>query len=213
MDRQDRQELLVTGRRETKLFRRMIIIWIGVLLAAIVLCLAELAAFGKVIHVWLAVNSVLVFFLAGAADAVIALFQAGWFRFGTTGYAFNIPWKGLRGGCNWEDVDYAALIPGNRGMKNCKIALLIVERKGTVTALEYRDGLLFSLLERYPRLRVAALRESGPVAELCRELDKRHIGWLPMTWIENEDGSGSLALKSTDAVPKNRANGRGGEMI
>lgn len=197
-------ELLVTGRREVPMFRRPAILILAALTAAILFCLAEWLALGAVRHVEFVVNALLTVLLLASADAAIALFQAGWFRFGPEGYKVNIPWKGLRGGCTWDQVDFAALIPGDLAMNRCETALLILEKGGNAVALEYRERLLDALLSRCPQLHIAALPESDAVKAYCRDLDRRNIGWLPLMWIRHADGSGELKPKPAETRPEHQ---------
>ncbi len=198
MERTEKQELLVIGRQLKNLILRPLLIVGGGLLLSITVCVCEELVVGYIVHSWFIVNGMLMVLLAAMIDLTLGLFQAGWFRFSPSRYTVNIPWKGLRGGSSWKAVDYVAIIPGKMAMKNCSIALLIVEKKGFVVALEYRETLLFQILSQYPQLHVAILRGEPALNAICRELDIRSIGWLPLTWIEHEDGSGELRLKSMD---------------
>lgn len=192
---------VITSCRLWRIFWRMILIWALAAAAALIIKVCEEAAFGTVLHDRFIGNMVAALLLVGLVDGIVMLFQAGWFRFNEYGYGIHIPWRGLRGGGRWENVNFIGLVPGNRVGMRFSVAVLIVSRQGKTRTVEYRKGLIGKLLTLYPELRVAALVESRKVSAICQQLDEEEIGWLPLAWVQHIDGSGELVLRTPQPQP------------
>ena len=197
----------VLARGGWLVFRRMIQIWAAAAAAAAAIVLCERAALGSVVHGRLAGNLAAVLAILGAVDGTVSLFQAGWFWFSDQGYGYHIPWRGSRGSFDWAEVDFAGLAPGETAMDRCRVALLLVGRDSSATALEYRRGMIGRLLALHPALRVAALPEDRAVARICRSLDDQDVGWMPLSWVQHADGSGELILRAKGGRPAEKEAG------
>jgi hypothetical protein len=177
------------------LFWRSGLWFLAAILLALGIARSEISISGAMIHGRLIANSVAVLVLIGIVSGVIALFHSGWVRLGPDGYGWRLPWRGVREDISWNDIQFIALVPGPMAGNNQQVSLLLVKKDGQNHCLEYRQGLLKTILAAHPSMRVAALVENRKVSQLCRSLDKEEIGWLPLSWVQHIDGTGELVLR------------------
>ena len=182
------------ARGERVLFSRPLIFFSAAVLVCLLFLLAEVLALGGLRHGRLLLNALAVCLLLAGADLACRIFRSGWLRLSREGCRYHQPWTGERLSVSWQEVEMAAIVPGEMVKFARGVALLLVTKDGSRCVLEYRPELINALLRSDPALRIAALPENPEIRQLLRQLDHAGIGWLPLTWVQRDSGV-ELVLK------------------